>query len=48
VEKLLETHPLRTVGHVVFDDRGAEGAGDNALVRGLCWTGPITGVATVA
>jgi anti-anti-sigma factor len=48
VERLLETHPLRTVGHVVFDDRGPDGAGDNALVRGLCWTGPITGITTAA
>jgi len=46
VEKLLETQPLRTVGHVVFDDRGADGAGENALLRGLCWTGPITSVAS--
>jgi anti-anti-sigma factor len=44
VDKLLETQPLQTVGHVVFDDRGADGAGDNTLVRGLCWTGPIASV----
>jgi hypothetical protein len=43
-EKLLETQPLRTVGHLVFDDRGVDGAGENALLRGLCWTGPITSV----
>ena len=45
VEKLLEAQPPRAVGHLVFDDRGSEGAGDNALLRGLCWTGPITSVA---
>ena len=44
VDKLLETQPLRTVGHVVFDDRGPDGAGENSLVRGLCWTGPIASV----
>ena len=48
VEKLLETQPLRRVGHLVFDDRGPEGAGENALLRGLCWTGPITSVADAA
>jgi len=42
VERLLETQPLRNVGHLVFDDRGADGAGENALLRGLCWTAPIT------
>ena len=45
VEKLLEAQSPRAVGHLVFDDRGSEGAGDNALLRGLCWTGPITSVA---
>jgi hypothetical protein len=48
VDKLLETQPLRTVGHVVFDDRGADGAGENTLVRGLCWTGPIASVTAAA
>jgi anti-anti-sigma factor len=42
VDKLFETQPLRSVGHVVFDDRAGEGAGDNTLLRGLCWVGPIT------
>jgi anti-anti-sigma factor len=44
VDKLLETQPLRSVGHLVFDDRGPVGAGENSLLRGLCWTGPITAV----
>jgi hypothetical protein len=48
VEKLFETQPLRTVGHLVFDDRGPDGAGENALVRGLCWTAPIASVADAA
>ena len=48
VEKLLETQPLRTVGHVVFDDRGADRAGENTLVRGLCWTGPLASVTAAA
>jgi anti-anti-sigma factor len=41
VDKLLETQPLRSVGHVVFDDRGTEGAGENTVLRGLCWVGPV-------
>ncbi len=44
VEKLLETQPLRSVGHLVFDDRGADSAGENALLRGLCWTARVTSV----
>jgi hypothetical protein len=48
VEKLLETQPLLTVGHVIFDDRGPDAAGDNLLLRGLCWTGPVTDVANAA
>jgi hypothetical protein len=48
VDKLLENQPLRTVGHVVFDDRGTDGAGENTLLRGLCWTGPIASVTAAA
>jgi anti-anti-sigma factor len=48
VDKLLETQALRAVGHVVFDDRGTDGAGENTLVRGLCWTGPIASVTAAA
>ncbi len=44
VGKLLETQPLRSVGHLVFDDRGRESAGVNALLRGLCWTARVTSV----
>jgi anti-anti-sigma factor len=44
VEKLLETQPLRAVGHLVFDDRGPQSAGENALLRGLCWTARVTSV----
>jgi anti-anti-sigma factor len=44
VEKLLETQTLRSVGHLVFDDRGPESAGENALLRGLCWTARVTSV----
>jgi anti-anti-sigma factor len=44
VEKLLETQPLRSVGHLVFDDRGPDSAGENALLRGLCWTARVTSV----
>ena len=48
VDKLLETQPLRTVGQVVFDDRGPGGAGENTLLRGLCWTGAIASVTAAA
>jgi anti-anti-sigma factor len=44
VEKLLETQTLRSVGHLVFDDRGPESAGENGLLRGLCWTARVTSV----
>jgi anti-anti-sigma factor len=44
VEKLLETQPLRAVGHLVFDDRGRDSAGENSLLRGLCWTARVTSV----
>ncbi len=42
VEKLVESQLLRSVGHLVFDDRGRESAGENALLRGLCWTARVT------
>jgi anti-anti-sigma factor len=48
VDKLLETQPLRAVGHVVADDRGADSAGQTTLLRGLCWTAPITAVGPAA
>ena len=44
MEKLVESQLLRSVGHLVFDDRGRESAGENALLRGLCWTARVTSV----
>jgi anti-anti-sigma factor len=44
IEKLVESQLLRSVGHLVFDDRGPESAGENALLRGLCWTARVTSV----
>jgi hypothetical protein len=44
MEKLVETQLLRSVVHLVFDDRGPESAGENALLRGLCWTARVTSV----
>ena len=32
---------LRTVLHLVEDDRGPAGTGGNALLRGLCWVGSL-------
>ena len=44
MDKLVESQLLRSVGHLVFDDRGPESAGENALLRGLCWTARVTSV----
>lgn len=44
IEKLVESQLIRSVGHLVFDDRGPESAGENALLRGLCWTARVTSV----
>jgi anti-anti-sigma factor len=42
--RLFTTQRLRTVLHLLDDDRGAAGAGGNELARGLCWTSPVTAV----
>jgi hypothetical protein len=44
MEKLVESQLLRSVGHLVFDDRDADSVGENALLRGLCWTARVTSV----
>ncbi|MEP6572517.1 MAG: STAS domain-containing protein [Gemmatimonadota bacterium] len=46
--RLFSTQRVRTVLHLLDDDRGGAGAGANELSRGLCWTSPITSVQPAA
>ena len=39
--KYFSQQPLRTVMHLLHDDRGAIGAGESAFHRGICWVSPI-------
>ena len=41
---IFTNHQLRDVLHLVWDDRGAAGMGESALIRGVGWVGPITQV----
>jgi anti-anti-sigma factor len=41
VSRLFTAHKPRAVLHLLSDDRGAAGAGETQLLRGLCWAGPI-------
>lgn len=40
--KYFSQQPLRSVMHLLHDDRGAAGAGESAFQRGICWVSPIT------
>jgi hypothetical protein len=42
VSGLFTNHQLRDILHLVWDDRGDEGVGESALIRGVGWVGPIT------
>ncbi|MGH7498548.1 MAG: STAS domain-containing protein [Gemmatimonadales bacterium] len=44
VRGLFANHQLRDVLHLVWDDRGDDGVGESALVRGVGWIAPITQV----
>ena len=44
VLRLFGSLQIRSILHLVQDDRGARGAGDNALLRGLCWAVRIRAV----
>jgi stage II sporulation protein AA (anti-sigma F factor antagonist) len=35
---------VRTILHLLADDRGAQGAGESSFLRGLCWLSPITSI----
>jgi hypothetical protein len=41
VHRWFQDLDLRTVLHLIEDDRGAGGAGRTALFRGLCWVGSL-------
>ncbi len=43
LERLFQESALRDVLHVVHDDRGAEGAGQTGIQRGVCWLARIAG-----
>jgi len=42
--KYFSQQPLRTVMHLLHDDRGAVGAGESGFYRGICWVSPITAI----
>ncbi len=42
--KYFSQQPLRSVMHLLHDDRGAAGAGESAFLRGICWVSPITAI----
>jgi hypothetical protein len=41
---LFAGHQLRDVLHLVWDNRGSDGVGESALMRGVGWVAPITQV----
>ena len=41
VNRWFQDLDLRTVLHLIEDDRGVAGAGANVLLRGLCWVGSL-------
>jgi hypothetical protein len=45
VKGFFEQHELRDVLHLVWDDRGEGGVSESALLRGVGWVAPITGIA---
>jgi hypothetical protein len=40
VASLLASGSLRTVMHLMADEREFEGVGETDLMRGACWVGP--------
>jgi anti-anti-sigma factor len=42
--KYFSQQPLRSVLHLLHDDRGAAGAGESAFLRGICWVSPIAAI----
>jgi len=39
--KYFSQQPLRSVMHLLHDDRGAVGAGESVFQRGICWVSPL-------
>jgi anti-sigma B factor antagonist len=35
---------IRSIMHLLADDRGAQGVGESGFLRGLCWLSPITSI----
>ena len=44
VRGLFSNHQLLDVLHLLWDDRGGDGVGETALVRGVAWVAPISEV----
>jgi anti-anti-sigma factor len=44
LRRLFKEHQLRDVLHLVWDDRGEDGVGESALLRGVGWVAAITQV----
>ncbi len=42
--KYFSQQPLRSVMHLLHDDRGPVGAGESAFQRGICWVSPIKSI----
>ena len=40
--RLFQTLGLRDILHLIHDGRGSSGAGQTGLLRGVCWTAPIS------
>jgi anti-sigma B factor antagonist len=41
VSSLFDDQRLLGVLHLLYDDRGAAGAGESTFIRGACWAGPL-------
>jgi anti-anti-sigma factor len=41
VRGLFKDHQLRDVLHLVWDDRGEDGAAESTLIRGVAWVSPV-------
>jgi anti-anti-sigma factor len=44
VLRLFGSLKIRGLLHLLADDRGPDGAGESAFLRGLCWASPITSI----
>jgi anti-anti-sigma factor len=44
VQRLFGSLKIRSLLHLLADDRGPDGAGESAFLRGLCWASPIASI----